>query len=486
MKPTIIFLFFLFLRISLSSQIVIKQTEVAEVMLSSAGQINKGQLSYATGANNNIYIFEMTNGKLKSSYSFQNGYISTSAYCSSKGWLLTAGFDTKIIISDPMKGELIASLTTKTGKINDIAVDKKGKFCLSGSQDKSVVLWRLDSLKTAHIFNQHQAAVNCVAITQDSKWAASGGWDNLIYTYSLPDGEKINKLSGHSGAVLSLAFSNNGKYLVSGGDDNTCILWDTKTWKSIISFRSNGGKINSVIFLPDNIHYCFGDASGNAYVVNAERQTMVSTKKISEGTIESMTLNEMGQLTMAGSEKKVYVANINEFIYDSCLATKITGLNEQNKPKQKTETDDQYQKRQKVYEQAKLRLVNECVREAEIIRKANEKIYDSLMVEKYQYVDLKIESISPFNAESQEFSITCGGKNYAVRMIQAEYTGIKENMAKTKVKGIQRPGEDGIEIINVMITHPKSGKQYPAGNQVKPIEDKYLQKFLVKMSKPKE
>lgn len=483
MKPTFLILCLLFLRITLSSQIVIKQTDQAEVILSSAGQINKGQLAYATGSNNNIIIFDMTTGKMKSTYSFQTGYIASSVFCLAKGWLITAGFDNKIIISDPLKSELVAQLNSKSSKNTDVAIDKKGKMLVTSSQDKTVTLWRLDSLKAIKTFSQHQAAVNSVAITPDGKWMASGGWDNVVFVNSLPGGEKNFKLSGHTGAVLTLSFSADGKYLVSGSDDNSCILWDMNTMKQKTTFRSNGGKVLSSIFLPDNKHYCFGDAEGNIYIVDAEKQMMVSSKKISSGTLESMSINEMGQLTLAGSERKVFVANVNEFVYDSCLATKITGLNEQNKPKQKTETQDQYDKRQKVYEQAKLRLVNECVREAEAIRKANEKIQDSLTVEKYSYVDLKIQKISEFNAEKQEFTIECNKVSYPAKMIQAEYQGLKENLAAAKVRGIKRPTEDGDEMINLTITHPKSGKLYPAGKQVKPIEDKYLQKFLVKMTK---
>lgn len=483
MKFTLLILCILFLRFTLSSQIIIKQTEPATVMLSSAGQINKGQFAYATGADNNIMIFDMTTGKIKSTYSFQTGYIASSVFCLTKGWLITAGFDKKIIVSDPMKSELVFELNSKSNKNTDVAIDKKGKMLVSSSQDKTVTLWRLDSQKVIKTFAQHQAAVNCVAMTPDGKWMASGGWDNTIFVNSLPDGEKSFKLEAHTGAILALAFSPDGKYLVSGSDDNSCILWDMKTMKQVISFRSNGGKILSAIFLPDNKHYCFGDAEGNVYIADAARQMMVSSKKVSTGTLESMSINEMGQLSMAGSERKVLVANVNEFVYDSCLATKIKGLNEQNKPKQANETQDQYDKRQKMFEQAKLRLVNECVREADAIRRNNEKLQDSLTVDKYSYVDLKIQKISDFNAEKQEFTIECNKVSYPVKMILTEYQGLKENLPAAKARGIKRPTEDGDEIINLMVTNPKSGKQYPAGKQVKPIEDKYLQKFLLKMSK---
>ncbi|RKU30420.1 hypothetical protein C6497_04345 [Candidatus Poribacteria bacterium] len=54
----------------------------------------------------------------------------------------------------------------------------------------------------------------------------SGSGDRTIRLWDVDTGESIRTLSGHKGAVESVVFSPDGNTIASGSTDGTMILWE--------------------------------------------------------------------------------------------------------------------------------------------------------------------------------------------------------------------------------------------------------------------
>jgi WD40 repeat protein len=67
--------------------------------------------------------------------------------------------------------------------------------------------------------------VTAVAFSPDGQILASGSDDKTIKLWDLQTGVEIATLSGHDSYVQSVAFSPDGKTLVSGGYDKTVKVW---------------------------------------------------------------------------------------------------------------------------------------------------------------------------------------------------------------------------------------------------------------------
>jgi WD40 repeat protein len=67
--------------------------------------------------------------------------------------------------------------------------------------------------------------VTAVAFSPDGQILASGSDDKTIKLWDLQTGVEIATLSGHDSYVQSVAFSPDGKTLVSGGHDKTVKVW---------------------------------------------------------------------------------------------------------------------------------------------------------------------------------------------------------------------------------------------------------------------
>ena len=98
---------------------------------------------------------------------------------------------------------------------------------ISGSFDKTLRLWDVDSGDTIRIFEGHTNRVTSVAFSPDGKTLASGSYDKNIILWEV--GREYHPLGppliGHTNDVNSLAWRPDGQMIVSGSWDNTMILW---------------------------------------------------------------------------------------------------------------------------------------------------------------------------------------------------------------------------------------------------------------------
>ena len=113
------------------------------------------------------------------------------------------------------------------------------------------------------IFSGHCGTVKSVTFSLDGVFLASGSCDKTIKLWDVQTGGIIRNFSGHKNWVHSVSLSADSAMIASGSADNTICLWDTKTGecKNIIEQQ---GCVYHICFFPTN--------SQNLISISAERK----------------------------------------------------------------------------------------------------------------------------------------------------------------------------------------------------------------------
>jgi len=93
-----------------------------------------------------------------------------------------------------------------------------GDLLATGSKDRAIRLWDLDTGTVKNRLVNHQDHVTSLAFTPDGKTLASGSRDRTVRLWNVAVAQEVAVLEGHSGSVQAVAFSSDGRVLATGGE----------------------------------------------------------------------------------------------------------------------------------------------------------------------------------------------------------------------------------------------------------------------------
>jgi WD40 repeat protein len=140
-----------------------------------------------------------------------------------------------------------------TGRVNSATFSPDGKLIVSGSDDKTAILWSAGTGAVARTLRGHLDRLTSVAFSPDGKRILTASYDKTARLWDTETGEEVGRFQGHRWGVLSAAFSPDGTRVLTGSEDNTAILWDTVTCKPLLPpLIGHTERVASVTFLPDD------------------------------------------------------------------------------------------------------------------------------------------------------------------------------------------------------------------------------------------
>jgi WD40 repeat protein len=100
-----------------------------------------------------------------------------------------------------------------------------GSKLVTGSFDKTLRLWDLNSSTTLRSMAGHTGLVLCVAITKDGSRLASGSLDNTIRLWDVPVAKPSVVHQANQGST-NLAINADGTQWLTGGADKILRIWN--------------------------------------------------------------------------------------------------------------------------------------------------------------------------------------------------------------------------------------------------------------------
>ncbi|XP_057500228.1 WD40 repeat-containing protein HOS15-like isoform X1 [Actinidia eriantha] len=145
------------------------------------------------------------------------------------------------MLSADAPGESKSILNKHKGPIFSLKWSKKRDYILTGSVDKTAIVWDVKAEEWKQQFEFHSGPILDVDWRNKQLLLATASFDTTVKLWDVDQGRLICSLNGHRGPVYSVAFSPNGEYLVSGSLDKSMHIWSLKECKIVKTYTGSGG-----------------------------------------------------------------------------------------------------------------------------------------------------------------------------------------------------------------------------------------------------
>jgi len=167
---------------------------------------------------------------------------------------LSGSWDKTLRLWDLNTGASVRTFQGHTKDVNSVAFSGDNRQIVSGSRDKTIKLWNtLAECKYTIVEDMHTDWVSSVSFSPSAKMPliVSSGWDKLVKVWNLNNCKLRTNLAGHTGVVYTVAISPDGSLCASGGKDGIVMLWDVNDGKHLYSLDASS-TVNSLAFSPKN------------------------------------------------------------------------------------------------------------------------------------------------------------------------------------------------------------------------------------------
>jgi WD40 repeat protein/uncharacterized caspase-like protein len=205
-------------------------------------------------------------------------------------------------------------------RVNSVAFSRDGQTIVSGSDDKSVRIWRTDGTLVKQL-NKHSDGVVAIAFSPEVKAMVVVSADGNVYLCSETKRNLLTTLKAYRNDLKSFAIASNGKMLATASD-RTIKLWKTSDGSLIKTLNDNKTKITSLAFSADGKNLVSANADGTvkfSSVADGKGKTL----RLDGDRISSISLSPDGKILATAKAD----GTINLWNLEGTLLTTLKGHN---------------------------------------------------------------------------------------------------------------------------------------------------------------
>ncbi|UCH95665.1 MAG: DUF4365 domain-containing protein [Candidatus Aminicenantes bacterium] len=235
--------------------------------------------------------------------------------------LVSGSWDKTLKVWNLESGQCIATFKGHKGHVTGVSVTPDGKRLVSGSYDKTLKLWDLESGRCLATFNGHTNTVYQVVPTPDGRRIVSGSDDSTVKVWNIELGKCLTTLRGHRAFIggSGIAITPDGKRVVSGSGDTTLKLWDLETGHCLTTFEGHTDVVRAVVITPDGKHVVSGSGDDTLKLWDLESGYCLATLEGHTSSVVGIAVTPDGKRVVSGSSDETLRLWDLESGY--CLAT---------------------------------------------------------------------------------------------------------------------------------------------------------------------
>ncbi|GCL41668.1 protein kinase domain-containing protein [Dolichospermum planctonicum] len=199
--------------------------------------------------------------------------------------------------SNKFIGNLLQTLKGHSHGVSSVAYSPDGQTLASGSYDKTIKLWNVNTGKLLQTLEGHSDWVWSVAYSPDGQTLASESSDGTIKLWNVKTGKLLQTLEGY----YKVAYSPDGQILASASVDKTIKLWNVNTGNLLQTLKGYSEGVTSLAYSPDS--QTLASASGDKTIKlwNVNTGELLQTLKDHSNQVWSVAYSPDGQTVASGS-----------------------------------------------------------------------------------------------------------------------------------------------------------------------------------------
>jgi WD40 repeat protein len=216
------------------------------------------------------------------------------------GKVLVSGSQDKSIIVWDSAFNFKGSLDGHNSKVNALLIDPSKRFLISGGEDRNIILWNLEQGKQLKKID-NGAPIHMFAQSNDIKSLYVVGAEPVIKQYTIGTWQIARTFAGHTDVVNAIAISPNSQYMISGSNDKTARIWDLKTGKELRKLPVDCWKVQTVAFTRDSRYAATGCNDGTIKIWEVETGKLVANIQSSGENIKAILFSKFGNQLLSSS-----------------------------------------------------------------------------------------------------------------------------------------------------------------------------------------
>ncbi|EEH48217.2 uncharacterized protein PADG_04301 [Paracoccidioides brasiliensis Pb18] len=196
----------------------------------------------------------------------------------------------------------IMELTGHSGEVFATRFDPTGQNIVSGSMDRSILLWRTyGQCENYGVITGHKGAVLDLHWSRDSKIIFSASADMTLVSWDVESGQRIRRHVGHEEIINCLDVSRRGQELLISGSDDGCVgIWDPRQ-KDAIDFLESEMPVTAVALAEAGNEIYSGGIDNDIHVWDIRKRAITYSMLGHTDTISSLSISPDSQTLLSNS-----------------------------------------------------------------------------------------------------------------------------------------------------------------------------------------
>jgi small GTP-binding protein len=215
--------------------------------------------------------------------------------------VVTGSKDKTVRLWEVETGLCLCEFEGHSGEVSSVAWSANQRYLLSGSDDHDVRLWDSKTGRCQGVFIGHTDRVWSLAWGPGDIQALSGAWDRTVRVWDVETLRCVRVLEGHTNDVNSVAWSADGLRALSGCEDRTLRLWDVETGCCVRVFTGHTRGVVTVAWSTDQRRALSGSADNTVRMWDVETGRCLRVLEGHTGEIECIAWTADNRYALSGS-----------------------------------------------------------------------------------------------------------------------------------------------------------------------------------------